>query len=106
MSIQACLRIASHVQVSCNDWHLRGELASAYLLEQHTLQQRQAGIEAQPEGGDDPDSWVESPYAMLHPCTISGPEDPRCNGTWQRPWADEMQVQLLQGAHTTSDQTC
>lgn len=79
------------MQVSSNDWEVRGELASAYLLEQVTHSRRMLGLEAQP-AGDDPDSWVETPYAMLRPCDISGPDDPRCTGTWQRPWADEMLV--------------
>ena len=82
------------MQVSSNAWELRGELASAYLLEQLTHSRRQAGLEAHPPE-DDPDSWVETPYAMLMPCDICGPDDPRCNGTWQRPWADEMLVSCL-----------
>ena len=79
------------MQVSSNAWELRGEVASAYVLEQLTLARRQAGLEAEPPE-DDPDTWVETPYAMLMPCDISGPHDPRCTGIWQRPWADEMLV--------------
>lgn len=77
--------------MSSNAWELRGEVASAYLLEHLSLARRQAGLEAEPPE-DDPDTWVETPYAMLMPCDISGPHDPRCTGTWQRPWADEMLV--------------
>ena len=79
------------MQVSSNAWELRGELASAYMLEQLTEGRRKAGLEAPPVE-DDPDSWVETPYAMFKPCDISGPDDPRYKGTWQRPWADEMLV--------------
>ena len=82
------------MQVSSNAWDLRGEVASAYLLDHLTHSRRQAGLEAHPPK-DDPDSWVETPYAMLMPCDICGPDDPRCIGTWQRPWADEMLVRLL-----------
>lgn len=82
------------LQVSSNHWDVRGELASAYLLEQVTQRRRKLGVEAEPVG-EDPDSWVETPYAMLRPCDISGPHDPRCDATWQRPWADEMLVTSL-----------
>ena len=96
--IIACLLQLAHkgfvFQVSCNDWELNGELASAYLLERQTESMRRAGLEAWPVG-DDPDSWVETPYAMLRPCSVTGPDDPRCNNTWKRPWADEMLVSLL-----------
>lgn len=81
------------LQVSCNDWELNGELCSAYLLERQTGNMRSAGFEAMP-GDNDPDSWVETPYAMLQPSSISGPDDPRCTGTWKRPWADETLVSL------------
>ena len=50
-----------------------------------------AGVEAGPPD-DGADTWVASPYAQLEPCTIQGPNDARCRGTWQRPWADEMKV--------------
>ena len=82
------------MQVSSNAWDLRGELTSAYLLDRLTHSRRQAGLEAHPPE-DDPDSWVETAYAMLKPCDICGPDDPRCIGTWQRPWADEMLVSCL-----------
>ena len=44
---------------------------------------------------DGADTWVASPYAQLEPCTIQGPDDPRCRGTWQRPWADETKVSTV-----------
>ena len=78
-------------QASCNDWHLGSELSSAYLLEKLVLSMQEAGVEAGPPE-DGADSWVASPYAMLQPCTIQGPDDPRLQGTWKRPWADEMEV--------------
>lgn len=98
---QTTSQICVPVQVSSNAWELRGELASAYLLEQLTQGRRQAGLEAHPPE-DDPDSWVETSYAMLTPCNISGPDDPRCNGTWQRPWADEMLVSCFSSSFSSS----
>ena len=80
-----------YMQASCNDWHLDSELSSAYLLEKLVGSMAKAGVEAgSPDDGAD--TWVATPYAMLEPCTIDGPLDPRCNGTWSRPWADEMKV--------------
>ena len=89
------------LQVSCNDWHLESELSSAYLLEKLVYSMQEAGVEAGPPQ-DGADNWVASPYAALQPCTIQGPDDERLKGTWQRPWADEMEVsesssQLLTG---------
>lgn len=79
------------MQASCNDWHLDSELSSAYLLEKLVGSMAKAGVEAgSPDDGAD--TWVATPYAMLEPCTIDGPLDPRCTGTWSRPWADEMKV--------------
>ncbi len=90
------------MQVSCNDWHIESEMSSAYLLEKLLASCRQAGVEASlgcdDADGDDPDGWVESTYAMLQPCHIphnaNRMEHPRLNGSWQRPWADEMKVNL------------
>jgi len=80
-----------YLQASCNDWHLDSELSSAYLLEKLVGSMAKAGVEAgSPDDGAD--TWVATPYAMLEPCTIDGPLDPRCNGTWSCPWADEMKV--------------
>ena len=79
------------VQVSCNDWHLESELSSAYLLEKLVYSMQEAGVEPGPPK-DEADTWVATPYAMLQPCFIQGPDDPRVQGTWQRPWADEMEV--------------
>ena len=79
------------MQVSCNDWHLESEVSSAYLLEKLVYSMQEAGVEAGPPQ-DGADSWVASPYAALQPCTIQGPDDERLKGTWQRPWADEMEV--------------
>ena len=79
------------MQASCNDWHLDAELSSAYLLEKLIRSMKHVGVEAGPPD-DGADTWVASPYAMLEPCTIQGPHDPRCTGTWRRPWADEMEV--------------
>lgn len=82
------------LQVSCNDWHLQSEVSSAYLLEKLVYSMQEARVEAgAPQDGAD--SWVASPYAALQPCTIQGPDDPRLKGTWQRPWADEMEVSEL-----------
>ncbi|DBA78805.1 hypothetical protein WJX77_001831 [Trebouxia sp. C0004] len=80
------------LKASCNDWHLDSELSSAYLLEKLVGSMAKAGVEAgSPDDGAD--TWVATPYAMLEPCTIAGPLDPRCTGTWSRPWADEMKGQ-------------
>ncbi|KAL0021424.1 hypothetical protein WJX79_005613 [Trebouxia sp. C0005] len=80
------------LKASCNDWHLDSELSSAYLLEKLAGSIAKAGVEAgSPDDGAD--TWVATPYAMLKPCTIDGPLDPRCTGTWSRPWADEMKGQ-------------
>lgn len=79
------------MQVSCNDWHLESELSSAYLLEKLVYSMQDAQVEAGPPE-DGADSWVATPYATLQPCTIGGPDDARLKGTWQRPWADEMEV--------------
>ncbi|KAL0053317.1 hypothetical protein WJX82_004176 [Trebouxia sp. C0006] len=80
------------LKASCNDWHLDSELSSAYLLEKLVGSMAKAGVEAgSPDDGAD--TWVATPYAMLEPCTIDGPLDPRCTGTWSRPWADEMKGQ-------------
>lgn len=88
------------MQVSCNDWHIESEMSSAYLLEKLMDSCRHAGVEASlgsdDDEGDDPDSWVESTYAMLQPNHI--PHNANCGehlrltGLWQRPWADEMKV--------------
>ena len=83
------------MQASCNDWHLESELSSAYLLEKLVHSMQEAGVEAGPPE-DGADSWVASPYAMLQPCAIQGPDDPRLQGTWQRPWADEVEVSCQQ----------
>lgn len=79
------------MQVSCNDWHLESELSSAYLLEKLVYSMQEAQVEAGPPE-DGADSWVATPYATLQPCTIGGSDDARLKGTWQRPWADEMEV--------------
>ena len=79
------------MQVSCNDWHLQSEVSSAYLLEKLVYSMQEAGVEGGPPP-DGADSWVASPYAALQPCTIQGLYDLRLKGTWQRPWADEMEV--------------
>ena len=79
------------MQVSCNDWHMESELSSAYLLEKLVYSMQEAGVDAGPPE-DGADSWVATPYATLQPCTIGGPDDARLKGTWQRPWADEMEV--------------
>ncbi|DBB05775.1 TPA: hypothetical protein ACH3X1_012371 [Trebouxia sp. C0004] len=89
------------LKVSCNDWHINSEMSSAYLLEKLLASCRHAGVEASlgrdDAEGDDPDGWVESTYAMLQPCHIphnaKHMEHPRLNGSWQRPWADEMKDQ-------------
>ena len=86
------------LQVSSNDWHVESEMSSAYLLEKLMASARQAGVEAEvPEGHPDPDIWVETHYAMLEPSslheTTSEPVgEVGADGTWQRPWAEEMQV--------------
>ena len=73
-------------------------MSSAYLLEKLMASARQAGVEAEvPEGQADPDIWVETHYAMLEPSslheTTSEPVgEVGLDGTWQRPWAEEMQV--------------
>ena len=75
-------------------------MSSAYLLEKLLDSCRHAEVEASlgpdDDEGDDPDSWVESTYAMLQPNhiphTANGREHVRVNGLWQRPWADEMKV--------------
>ncbi|KAL0018070.1 hypothetical protein WJX77_000470 [Trebouxia sp. C0004] len=60
---------------------------------------REAGVEAEvDEGGADPDTWVETPYALRQPCSLHEETgEPKCklglDGTWQRPWADEMHTQ-------------
>lgn len=82
------------MQASCNDWHLGSELSSAYLLEKLVGSMHRAGVEDGPPS-DGAHMWVESPHATLEPCKIDqslGAEDPRVNGTWQRPWADECKV--------------
>ena len=66
-------------------------MSSAYLLEKLAYSMQDAGVEAGPPQ-DGADSWVASPYAALQPCTIQGSDDARLKGTWQRPWADEMEV--------------
>jgi len=77
---------------------LESELSSAYLLEKLLANCRQAGVEAEVgEGGADPDIWVATPYALRQPCSLHEETgEPKCklglDGTWQRPWADEMQV--------------
>ncbi|KAL0040081.1 hypothetical protein WJX79_005501 [Trebouxia sp. C0005] len=87
------------IKVSCNDWHVESELSSAYLLEKLLASCREAGVEAEVgEGGADPDTWVETPYALRQPCSLHEQTgEPMCklglDGTWQRPWADEMQTQ-------------
>ena len=86
------------LQVSCNDWHVESELSSAYLLEKLLANGREAGVEAEVGVGDaDPDTWVETPYALRQPCSLHEETgEPMCklglDGTWQRPWADEMRV--------------
>ena len=85
------------LQVSCNDWHVESELSSAYLLEKLLANGREAGVEAEVGEGTDPDTWVETPYALRQPCSLHEETgEPMCklglDGTWQRPWADEKQV--------------
>jgi len=85
------------LQVSCNDWHVESELSSAYLLEKLLANGREAGVEAEVGEGTDPDTWVETPYALRQPCSLHEETgEPKSklglDGTWQRPWADEMQV--------------
>ena len=69
------------------------ELSSAYLLEKLLANGREAGIEAEVGEGTDPDTWVETPYALRQPCSLHEETgEPMCklglDGTWQRPWAD------------------
>ncbi|DBA98053.1 TPA: hypothetical protein ACH3X3_012881 [Trebouxia sp. C0006] len=86
------------IKVSCNDWHVESELSSAYLLEKLLANGREAGVEAEVGEGTDPDTWVETPYALRQPCSLHEETgEPMCklglDGTWQRPWADEKQTQ-------------
>ncbi|KAL0045003.1 hypothetical protein WJX82_004834 [Trebouxia sp. C0006] len=95
------------LKVSCNDWHIESEMSSAYLLEKLLDSCRHAGVEASlgsdDDEGDDPDSWVESTYAMLQPNHIphnaNRGEHLRLTGLWQRPWADEMKGQKSSSKH-------
>ncbi|DBA98021.1 TPA: hypothetical protein ACH3X3_012852 [Trebouxia sp. C0006] len=72
------------------------ELSSAYLLEKLLANGREAGIEAEVGEGTDPDTWVETPYALRQPCSLHEETgEPMCklglDGTWQRPWADTQE---------------
>ena len=56
--------------MSCNDWCLRRELVSAYLLERLVGASERAGVgTGHPE--DEADCWTESSYFPFHPSRLS-----------------------------------
>ena len=75
------------LQVSCNDWCLRHELSSAYLLE--CLNQVEQDARLGPGFAEDrADTWIESDYFCSLPRTLQE------HAAWRRPWLEQPQVGL------------
>ncbi|KAK9828825.1 hypothetical protein WJX72_002275 [[Myrmecia] bisecta] len=79
------------LKVSCNDWCVRDEMSSAYLLEKLVPPLAQLGVE---EGfpADDAHTWTESAYFTREPFCVG-----RQRGShWPaglKPWAEELQAE-------------
>lgn len=109
VTVHSNLMASMDVQASCNDWCLRRELASAYLLERLVRACGRAGVgPGHPDDGAD--TWTESSYFPFFPSRTQHiaegyiapwmqPLDVRLPGLGLAPAANQLQKAQLAGGH-------